>query len=70
MTYSTHPREEQMRWKQTCFFIDECLCVSPGEEIEGIFKLSLIGRKKIAFQIDVDFQGEVNQLEKSFDYLL
>ena len=68
--YSTHPAEESTRWKQTSFFFGEGLCVSRGEEIEGIFALNLLSRKKIAFEIEVHFEGEVAQIEKTFSYVL
>ena len=70
VTFSTHPREETTRWRQTSFLFEESLCVSPGEEIEGIFNLTLVGRKKVDFQIDVSFQGKVNQMDRRLSFNL
>ena len=68
--FSTSPEARKTYWPQALFNLDDYLPVKEGEEMVGSFQMtpkSSDGRK-FDISIDVNFRGELSELQQSFDY--
>ena len=68
--FSTAPEAPYTHWKQTVFYLEECITAKKGEEIYGVFRMKPNTRNKrdMDFEIDVDFRGELCQLTEKNCY--
>jgi len=68
--FSTAPEAPYTHWKQTVFYLDEYITAKKGEEIFGMFRMKPNTRNKrdLDFEIDVDFRGELCQLNEKNTY--
>jgi len=68
--FSTAPEAPYTHWKQTVFYLDEYITAKKGEEIFGMFKMKPNTRNKrdLDFEIDIDFRGELCQLNEKNTY--
>lgn len=70
LAFSTSPEAPYTHWKQTVFYFDEYMTVKKGEEVFGTFKMKPNDRnnRDLDFQIDVNFKGELSQVEETNHY--
>lgn len=68
--FSTAPEAPYTHWKQTVFYLDEYITAKKGEELFGMFKMTPNTRNKrdLDFEIEVDFKGELCQLNEKNKY--
>eukprot|EP00092_Neocalanus_flemingeri_P036177 GFUD01039388.1.p1 GENE.GFUD01039388.1~~GFUD01039388.1.p1 ORF type:complete len:351 (+),score=100.63 GFUD01039388.1:118-1170(+) len=68
--FSTGPDAAYTHWKQTTFYMHEYLTCKKGEEIYGVFKMvpNPRNRRDLDFEISVDFQGELSQVQEQNKY--
>merc|ERR1711953_190131 len=68
--FSTAPEAPYTHWKQTVFYLEEYITAKKGEEIFGLFRMKPNTRNKrdLDFEIDVDFRGELCQLNEKNTY--
>ncbi|XP_054153467.1 protein arginine N-methyltransferase 1-B-like [Oppia nitens] len=68
--FSTSPESNYTHWKQTVFYIDDCLTVKRGEEVHGSFQMTPNPKNKrdMDFEIFVNFKGELSELQEPFAY--
>lgn len=70
MGFSTAPESQYTHWKQTVFYFDEFLTVKKGEEIYGNFAMEPNARnyRDLDFSIDIEFKGELCQVQETNHY--
>jgi len=68
--FSTAPEAPYTHWKQTVFYFDDYLTVRKGEEVYGVFRMCPNEKNKrdLDFSIEVDFRGELCELNENFIY--
>jgi len=68
--FSTAPEAPYTHWKQTVFYLEECITCKKGEELYGVFRMKPNGRNKrdLDFEVDVDFRGELCTLSEKNKY--
>jgi len=68
--FSTAPEAPYTHWKQTVFYLEDCLTCKKGEEVYGVFRLKPNTRnvRDLDIEIDVDFQGELSQISEKNKY--
>jgi len=68
--FSTAPEAPYTHWKQTVFYLGDCITAKKGEEIYGVFRMKPNTRNKrdMDFEIDVDFRGELCELSEKNKY--
>lgn len=60
---STSPEARYTHWKQTVFYIDDCLTIKTGEQLSGLFSMAPNPKNKrdLDFDISYNFEGELMQ---------
>jgi len=68
--FSTAPDAPYTHWKQTVFYFDEYLTVKKGEELMGTINMSpnTSNNRDLDFTVDIDFKGELSQLEETMQF--
>merc|ERR1719450_1149816 len=68
--FSTAPEAPYTHWKQTVFYLDDYITAKKGEEVTGVFQMKPNTRnvRDLDFEIDVDFRGELCQLNEKNTY--
>ncbi|XP_055941436.1 protein arginine N-methyltransferase 1-like isoform X2 [Argiope bruennichi] len=68
--FSTAPEAPYTHWKQTVFYFDDYLTVRKGEEVYGVFRMCPNEKNKrdLDFTIEIDFKGELCELNDNFVY--
>lgn len=68
--FSTAPEAPYTHWKQTVFYLEDYITCKRGEEVNGHFKMKPNTRNKrdLDFEIDVQFNGELCQLDEKNEY--
>lgn len=69
---STAPVSPYTHWKQTVFYLEDLLSISQGDTISGwvACKPNVKNPRDLDIEIHVDFNGKVNQVHKTQEYLL
>lgn len=68
--FSTAPEAPYTHWKQTVFYLEDYITCKKGEEMFGVFRMKPNDRNKrdLDFEIDVDFRGELCELNEKNVY--
>ncbi|CAF4594297.1 unnamed protein product [Rotaria socialis] len=69
---STAPGAGYTHWKQTVFYFPDCATIKFDEILEGKFtcKVNLENTKKLNFNIDFQFDGEISNLQSKNQYFM
>ncbi|XP_019849695.1 PREDICTED: protein arginine N-methyltransferase 1-like isoform X2 [Amphimedon queenslandica] len=69
-TITTSPAARYTHWKQTVFYIEDCLTVKMGEQLSGTITVGKNPKNKrdLDFVITFDFDGELMEYHKRQDY--
>lgn len=67
---TTSPEARYTHWKQTVFYIEDCLTVKHGEQLTGLFSVAPNTRNKrdLDFQITFNFDGELMNINMKQQY--
>ena len=67
---STAPHSRYTHWKQTVFYLQDCLTVQKGEKLTGTFSVKQNASNKRDLDLAVTFRlaGELDQADHSQDY--
>lgn len=70
--FSTAPFAKYTHWKQTVFYLEDVLSLSEGEEITGVIsaKQNEHNHRDWDISIQVDYEGQYEQVHKVTDYIL
>ena len=68
--FTTAPEAPYTHWKQTIFYLDSCITAVKGEEVTGTFKMkpNQQNHRSLDFEIDLNFEGELDQLREKMFY--
>merc|ERR1712121_362729 len=68
--FSTGPESRYTHWKQTVFYLHDCLTIKYGERINGEFSVTQNKRKKrdLDIKLKYDFAGEVMSMSDQHSY--
>lgn len=67
---STSPSSRYTHWKQTVFYIDDCLTIKQGEQLSGLISLAPNTKNKrdLDFTITYNFEGELMRVNLKQSY--
>lgn len=70
--FSTGPHAKYTHWKQTVFYLNDALMVSPGDQMKGALscKPNNINPRDLDIVINYDFQGKLNSVDNRQEYFL
>ena len=62
--FSTAPQAPYTHWRQTVFYLNECITAKKGEKLTGMFRMKPNKRnqRSLDFEVNVDFNGELCQI--------
>ncbi|BFF91681.1 protein arginine N-methyltransferase 1-B [Drosophila madeirensis] len=68
--FSTSPDSTYTHWKQTVFYLDDHMTAKKNEEITGTFQMKPNDRnnRDLDFVIDINFKGELSEIQESNTY--
>ncbi|XP_038636866.1 protein arginine N-methyltransferase 8-B isoform X2 [Scyliorhinus canicula] len=68
--FSTAPDAPYTHWKQTVFYLEDCLTVKRGEEICGTISMNPNAKnnRDLDFTLQLDFRGQLCEISLSHDY--
>merc|ERR1711992_278983 len=68
--FSTAPEAPYTHWKQTVFYLEDYVTTMKDEEMFGVFRMKPNDRNKrdLDFEIEVDFQGQLCQVNEKNKY--
>jgi protein arginine N-methyltransferase 1 len=69
---TTSPEARYTHWKQTVFYVEDCLTVKLGEQLTGLFAVSPNTRNKrdLDFNITFNFDGELMKINLKQMYFM
>ncbi|CAI8056680.1 Protein arginine N-methyltransferase 1 [Geodia barretti] len=69
---TTSPEARYTHWKQTVFYVEDCLTVKVGEQLTGLFAVSPNTRNKrdLDFHITFNFDGELMKINLKQMYFM
>lgn len=68
--FSTGPEARYTHWKQTVFYLEDCLTVNYGEQINGQMNIVQNKRNKrdLDIGLDIEFSGQLMQTKENLKY--
>jgi len=70
--FTTSPSATYTHWKQTVFYLRECLSISKGDTLSGSIKVAPNSKNErdLDIELSVDFHGKYQQLHLTQDYVI
>jgi len=70
--FTTSPAAQYTHWKQTVFYLRECITICRGDNLTGNIKVSpnANNERDLDIEIQVDFDGRIQQLHIQQEYVI